>query len=158
MPVFREMRRKEKQISEEDAVKMLADAPYLTLSVALADGYPYNIPLNHVYAGGKIYFHSAKEGQKVDAFKEQSRVCLSVVDECEIAADRFSTNFRSAVAFGRISAVEDITEKRSALSEIIKKFSPGFIESGNAYIDKLFDKTAVYRVDIDHITGKQSRK
>jgi uncharacterized protein len=158
MSSFREMRRKEKLMSEIDAYDILDKTLYMTLSTVLENGYPYALPLNHVLFDGRVYFHCAMEGQKNDSFRRDDRVCLSAVEQCEIVPDKFSTNFRSVTAFGRISAVLDAGEKRAALKELIRKFSPGFIESGDAYIEKLFERTAVYCVVIEHISGKMSRK
>ena len=158
MNSFREMRRKEKLLPQKDAYEVLENTLYMTLSTVLENGFPYAVPLNHVLFNGRVYFHCAMEGQKTDAFRKEDRVCLSAVEQCDIVPDRFSTNFRSVTAFGRIALVEDAGEKRGALKELIRKFSPGFIESGDAYIEKLFDRTAVYRVVIEHLTGKVSSK
>ncbi|MDX9801101.1 MAG: pyridoxamine 5'-phosphate oxidase family protein [Spirochaetia bacterium] len=158
MAEFREMRRKEKLMSEKEAYEIVKNTEWMTLSTVAENGYPYGIPLNHVYSDGKIYFHSALEGQKVDAFRKENRVCISIVKSSEIVPDKFSTNFKSVTAFGKISFVENQDEKRAALTSIIKKFSPGFEESGAAYIEKLFARTGVYCVEIEHITGKLSQK
>lgn len=158
MPEFREMRRKEKQISEKEAADILESTEWMNLSTVLENGYPYSVPLNHVVMDGKVYFHSALEGQKADAFRKENRVCISIVQSSEIVPDKYSTNFRSITAFGKISFVEDDAEKRAALTALISKFSPGFEAGGPAYIEKLFERTAVYCITIEHITGKMSKK
>ena len=158
MPEFREMRRREKLMSEEEAIDILEKTEWMNLSTVLENGYPYSVPLNHVLLDGKVYFHSAMEGQKVDAFKKENRVCISIVQSSEIVPEKYSTNFRSITAFGKISFVENDAEKRAALTALIEKFSPGFKDGGPAYIDKLFERTAVYCIVIKHITGKMSRK
>ena len=158
MSSFREMRRKEKLLPQKDAYGILDNTLYMTLSTVLESGFPYAVPLNHVLFNGRVYFHCAMEGQKNDAFRKEGRVCLSAVEQCDIVPDKFSTNFRSVTAFGRIEPVEDAGEKRAALKELIRKFSPGYIESGDAYIEKLFERTAVYCVVIEHLTGKVSSK
>lgn len=158
MDNYREMRRKEKQVPESEAHSILDRAEFMTLATVLPDGSPYAVPLNHVTHNGAIYFHCAMEGQKNDAFRGERRVCVSAVESCSLVPEKFSTDYRSACVFGSISQVTENSEKLAALKEIIKKFSPGFIESGNAYIDRMAEKTAVYRIDISHITGKVSRK
>ncbi len=158
MAEFREMRRKDKLLPEAEAYSILENASYMTLSTVLENGYPYAVPLNHVLLDGMIFFHCALEGQKCDAFRRESRVCVNAVESCDVVPDKFTTNYRSAVIFGKISPVDDISLKRAALTAIIRKFSPGFMESGEAYIDRFFEKTAVYCIAIEHITGKMSRK
>lgn len=150
------MRRKEKQVPEEEAYSILERAGFMTLSTVLDDGHPYAVPLNHILLGKSVYFHCAMEGQKNDSFKKENRVFLSAVESFEILPDKFSTNYRSASAFGKIFPVWEGEEKYMALRGIIKKFSPEFIESGNVYIDKMAEKTMIYRIDIEHITGKVS--
>ncbi len=158
MTVFREMRRKEKQMTSIEVFKILDKTSYMVLSTVLEDEYPYSIPLNHLFSDGKIYFHSALEGQKCDAFNKGNKVCISIVESLTVVPDKFSTNFRSVTVFGKIYLVENQDEKKDALIGLVKKYSPGFTESGAAYIEKLFDKTAVYRIEIEHFTGKMSNK
>ena len=158
METFRGMRRKEKETGREEAFEILENADYLTLAVMLENSYPFSVPLNHILMNGKIYFHSAMEGQKTDAFKLNNRVCVSAVERYAVVPDKFYVNYRSVVAFGTISPVEDKKEKLDALSGIINRFSPGFEESGKAYIEKRFEHTAVYCIEIEHISGKKSRK
>ena len=158
MENFRKMRRNGKQLSEQDAYKVLKKCNYIILSTKLENGYPYSVPLNHVYENGRIYFHCALEGQKVDAFRYDDKVCISAVEKGDIIPEKFSTAFTSITAFGRISLVEDEEERMTGFTSLIKRFSPEFYESGIKYIEKLKHKTALYAVDIEHITGKSSIK
>ena len=158
MEKFREMRRKEKQLTEEEAYEVLGKCSHMVLSTRLENGYPYSIPLNHVLKEGRIYFHCAMEGQKIDAFNLNNKVCISAVEKGEILPEKFSTLFTSVTVFGKISLVEDENERITGLTALIEKFSPSFYESGLKYIEKLKYKTALYAVDIEHITGKSSVK
>ena len=158
MEKFREMRRNGKQTSEEEAYEVLKKCNHIILSTKLENGYPYSVPLNHVYEDGRIYFHCALEGQKADAFKYDDKVCISAVEKGEIIPEKFSTSFTSITAFGRISPVEDEEERMKGLTALIKRFSPEYYESGMKYIEKMKHKTALYAVDIEHITGKSSVK
>jgi len=54
--------------------------------------------------------------------------------------------------------VEDDNEKKEALLEIIKKYSPNYIESGKKYIESDFDKAKVVKIEIEHITGKKAKE
>lgn len=53
------MRRVRQQLPPEEAEEILRTATAGVLAVAGDDGYPYAVPVSYVYAGGKIYFHSA---------------------------------------------------------------------------------------------------
>ena len=69
--MFREMRRKKQQLEESECVEILKNEKRGVLSVIGDDGYPYGIPMDHYYneENGKIYFHCALEGHKMDAVK-----------------------------------------------------------------------------------------
>lgn len=155
---FREMRRNDKQLSNEESFEILKNSTHMILSTKLENNYPYSIPLNHVYEDGKLYFHCAMEGQKVDAFKLDDKVCISIVIKEEILPEKFTTVFTSVTAFGKISPVTDEEERTRGLTALIKKFSPDFYESGIKYIEKLRNKTLLYAVEIEHITGKSNAK
>ena len=64
--MFREMKRKERQLSAELTEKILNKCTSGVLSVIGDDGYPYGVPVSYAYSDGKIFFHCAKEGHKVD--------------------------------------------------------------------------------------------
>ena len=68
--MFREMRRKKQELSKEECIDILQTAKTAVLGVVGDNGYPYTVPINFVYANDKIYFHSAKNGHKIDAINK----------------------------------------------------------------------------------------
>ena len=74
--MFRKMRRFKQQITDEQCIKVLKNAKRGVLSLIGEDGYPYGLPINQWYCeeDGKIYFHGAKEGHKIDAIKACDKV------------------------------------------------------------------------------------
>lgn len=154
--MFREMRRKDREISINDSREILTKACYGVLSTISENGYPYGVPVNYVFYNGYIYFHSAKEGHKIDNIKNNSKVSFSIVGSEEVLPDQFTTNYESVIAFGEAEEVYEL-EKGEALLEIIKKYSPEFIEKGKKYIEALESKTTVIKIDIKHLSGKSRR-
>lgn len=154
--MFREMRRKDREISINDSREILTKACYGVLSTISENGYPYGVPVNYVFYNGYIYFHSAKEGHKIDNIKNNSKVSFSIVGSEEVLSEQFTTNYESVIAFGEAEEVYEL-EKGEALLEIIKKYSPEFIEKGEKYIEALESKTAVLKIDIKHLSGKSRR-
>ena len=70
---------------------------------------PYIIPLDYVYVNGKMYFHFANYGLKVDLFRKDPHVSVEV--------DRFNgdiTEYESVTLMGTLVEVTDPAEKRSA--------------------------------------------
>ena len=91
MPDFRSMRRKRQQLSRDDCLRMLAKATSGVLAL-LGDGdYPYAVPLSFAYAEGRIYFHSAPDGHKVDAVRRYDRASFCIVDQDEVHGEAYTT-------------------------------------------------------------------
>ncbi|MDO4690779.1 MAG: pyridoxamine 5'-phosphate oxidase family protein [Fusobacterium sp.] len=155
--MFREIRKKEREISLEEAKKIIDENNYGVLSTINVDnGYPYGIPLSYSYVNDEIYFHSAVEGLKVEAFGRDSRVCFTVIGRTEILPDKFSTKYESAIIYGKILELTE-KEKEEALFELIKKYSADFLEEGKKYIERSGARTKVFKIKIEHISGKARR-
>ena len=55
--MFREMRRKDRELTREEALELLENGTYGVLSVMGVEGYPYGVPLHYCMMDGKIYLH-----------------------------------------------------------------------------------------------------
>jgi len=155
--MFRKMRRMDKAMDEAAALELLKKCEYGIISTVGSDDYPYGVPVNYAYKDGFIYFHCATTGHKLDNIKENNKVSFCAVGESKIISEKFSTKYESVIIFGKASIVDD-DEKKEALLEIIKKYSPDFIESGKKYIESDFDKTLVVKIEIEHMTGKKAKE
>ncbi len=65
------MRRNRQQLSEAESLAILEQATSGTLALLGDGGYPYAVPISYVFANGKLYFHSALSGHKVDAIRRE---------------------------------------------------------------------------------------
>ena len=154
--MFREMRRKDKQLGAAENIDVLKRGETGYLATVCENGYPYAVPLNFVYYNDSIYFHSATEGQKLDNIKNCDKVSFTVACDVENLPDKFNTAYKSIILFGRAKEVIE-QEKNEALLEIIKKYSNEYLEKGKNYIEKAKDATKVFKIDIEHITGKEQK-
>lgn len=154
--MIREMRRKDRELKKEEAMEILDKTTYGILSTISEDGYPYGVPVNHIYFNDSIYFHCAVEGHKLDNIKNNDKVSFCVVGEAEVLPDKFSTKYESAIVFGRAMEVSD-EEKNRAFLEILNKFTPDYIEEGKEYIEKRSNASKVIKICIEHISGKGRR-
>ncbi len=152
---MRELRRKDKLITIEEARELLARAEYGILSTAGTDGQPYGLPLNYVYKDNAIYFHCALVGHKLDNLKNNPKVSFCVVGDTQVLPAEFSTNYISSVAFGVATEAQG-QERYDAFLWLLEKYSPDFIEEGRKYIDKKGDATKVIKMEVHHITGKRA--
>ncbi|MBC9784340.1 pyridoxamine 5'-phosphate oxidase family protein [Heliobacterium chlorum] len=154
--MFTEMRRKDKQLTVVDSLKILTEGEYGVLSTISTDGYPYGIPLNYVYDNNSIYVHSAVEGLKLDNIQKQSRVSFCVVGNTELLCKSFDTNYESVIVFGKAKIVHG-EEKEQGLMALVKKYSSDYMEAGKKYIENSGHTTTVVRIEIEHLTGKAQR-
>ncbi|MBQ7146333.1 MAG: pyridoxamine 5'-phosphate oxidase family protein [Lachnospiraceae bacterium] len=153
--MFREMRRFKQQISEEECIRILKEQPRGVLSMIGDDGYPYGIPLDHWYSeeDGKLYFHCAKVGHKIDAIHACNKVSYCVMDEGYRKEGEWALNINSVVVFGRMHAVENEEMKRQICTNITRKFT-----DDEAYLQKeltnAFPRVHCLELTIEHMSGK----
>ena len=122
--MFREMRRKKQQLPAEETLAIIDEATCAVVGVIGDDGYPYTFPISHAYdaEAGKLYFHSARGGHKIDAITKEAKASFCVVDKGDVATAVYTTYFRSAIGFGRAYFVEDETERLHAFWLLAEKF------------------------------------
>ena len=159
--MFREMRRKNQQLPEDECLRIMREATSGVLAVAGDDGYPYAVPLSFAYKDGKLYFHVAKSGHKLDALRRSPKASFCIIEQDRVVPAEYTTYFRSVIAFGSIRIVEDNAdeEKRRGLDLLADKYSPNETEgSREAEIGKLINALYVLVMDIEHLTGKEGRE
>ena len=157
--MFREMRRKNQQLPEDECHRILQSATSGVLAVAGDDGYPYAVPLSFAYTDGTLYFHVAKSGHKLDALRRNAKASFCIIEQDKIVSEEYTTYFRSVIAFGTVRIVEDNSEKRHGLDLLADKYSPKeTAESREAEISKLTNALYVLEMDIEHLTGKEGRE
>ena len=156
MEQFRPMRRFRQQLSDDESVGILMKATSGTLALLGDNGYPYAVPISYVYAEGKLYFHSALSGHKVDAICSCDKASFCVIEQDDIRPKEYTTYFRSVIAFGRIHIVEDDAEKLSAARLLSERYNPGDEEGFQKELEKGFARMLIIRFDIEHLTGKEA--
>ena len=151
--MFRKMRRHKQQLSHDECVEILTAEPRGVLALLGDYDYPYALPMSHVYVDGKIYFHGAQSGHKHDAVKNNAKCSYCVMDEGVLNDDGWSYTFKSVIVFGKIRLLDDADEKRDKLTHLGDKFFPSHEDTVNE-INRLLDRTAVFELTIEHMSGK----
>lgn len=153
--MFREMRRKKQLLPSQDTAEVMARCTNGILACLGDEDYPYAVPLSFVYFNGKIYFHSAKEGHKIDAIAKYNKVSFAVVDEDTIVAEEYTSYFRSVVAFGKARIVEG-DERLAAFKALAEKYSGDLpIEAVHKKVEGC-SRAAIIAIDVEQITGKEA--
>ena len=153
---FREMRRKRQQLSDAESIDILKKATSGTLALLGDGGYPYAVPISYVYADGKLYFHSALSGHKVDAIKGCDKASFCVIDKDDVQPEKYTTFFRSVLVFGKVHIVEDDDEKLHIARMLGNRYNPNQDEALQKEIESGLSRMLVIRFDIEHLTGKEA--
>ncbi|WP_297630826.1 pyridoxamine 5'-phosphate oxidase family protein [uncultured Clostridium sp.] len=151
--MFKEMRKAKQAISAERIEEILKAGEYGVLSTVGENGYPYGAPVNYSYINGKLYFHGAVKGHKIENIEFNNKVSFTVVGNTKVLAEKFDSEFESVIMFGKAVEVKD-KEKEEVLLYIVNKYSSDYVKEGKEYIERAFNAVKVMRVDLDHITGK----
>ena len=155
--MFRTMRRVKQQISEEECIRILQEEKRGILSMHGEDGYPYGIPMNHWYnpENGKLYFHCAKTGHKLDTIRKNDKVSYCVYDQGFQKDGDWALNIHSVVVFCRARIVDDAEEdlRRRIAVGLCRKFT-----DDEAFLQKelvnAMPRAAFLELTPDHMTGK----
>ncbi|MGD0232676.1 MAG: pyridoxamine 5'-phosphate oxidase family protein [Syntrophorhabdales bacterium] len=153
------MRVAKKEIRDRGVLEgLLRNCPVGRLGTVGSDGYPVIKPLNFVFLDGHIYFHSAREGEKIDDMARDGRVCFEVDSPIGFvkAADHPCSAdylYQSIIIKGRAHVAEKQDERMRALKGLMEKYQP---EGGyDAFAEDKLALTAVVRIDIIEMTGKE---
>ena len=136
MEQFREMRRKRQQLSEEESISILRKSTAGTLAL-LGD-------------------HSALSGHKVDAIRKCDKASFCVIAQDDVQPEKFTTFFRSVIAFGRIHIIEDEAEKLATARMLGNRYNPNREEALQKELENGLSRMMMIRFDIEHLTGKEA--
>ncbi len=154
------MRKLNKKITDPAIIIDLLNTCHIgRLGTVGSDGRPMVKPLNFAYHEGRIYFHCAREGEKLDDIRRDNRVCFEV--DLPLAYVKGTTEnpcraeylYRSVIARGRAIIVEDRVERLLGLDCLMAKYQP---EAGHRpYPEDKLALTCIVRIDIEEMSGKE---
>jgi len=157
------MRRKEREIRElKEILDVIGRCKHCRLGLC-DDNQPYIVPLNYGYACQDdvltLYFHSAKEGKKMDIIKRNNKACFEIDCDTHLIAGSsacsYGYQYRSVMCFGEITFLETVEEKRDGLNRLMQH------QTGKAtdfsFEDHELEKVVVYKMTVQTFTGKMRR-
>ena len=153
--MFREMRRSKQLLSMEDTKAVMDRCTNGVLACFGDEDYPYAVPVSYVYFNDKIYFHSTKAGHKIDAVMKNPKVSFTVIDEDQIVSEKYTTYFRSVIAFGNARIAEG-DEWLEAFKALVEKYSGDQPEEVRHKEITGCSQSYIIAIDITHITGKEA--
>ena len=154
--MFRQIRRKSKEISMDETRKILKEARRGILAVNGDEGYPYAIPVNYYYdeEEQKIFFHGARVGHKIDALKKNDKICFTVLGSETVKDEPWAPYVKSTVVFGRCHFIEDASLAEKRLKQFALKYYPNE-ELVNEEINTSGKAVCMYVIEIEHMSGKE---
>lgn len=157
--VFRRMRRSAQQLDRAECERILSEADCGVLAVIGDGGRPYAVPVNHVYRDGRLYFHCAVSGHKLDAIRRNPNVSYCVIGRGEVLPAELATSYTSVIVFGKARIASDETELRRIAGFIGIRFSADHPEEVRRETDETIasGRLCCVEIVIDHMTGKCSR-
>ncbi len=155
--MFRELRIKNKRMTEAAAEQVLREGSHGILACLGDHGYPYAVPLSYVYDQGRIYFHCAAEtGHKLAAIAQEPKVSFCVVSRDQVVPEAVTTKFTSVIAFGRARILTEEDQIRAAAQKLLEKYCGGLTLANAAYTESAWGKFAVVVIEIEHLSGKST--
>ena len=161
----RPIRRKDRALTEEEAIEVIKHTEHAVIATVDASGQPYATPITPVYLDGNVYFHSAAatNGRRYVNVMQNPKVSICFVGRGETASDElpgeFSVNYASAIVEGRIELVRDEAEKKRIATAIAMRHVP---QAGREGIEKYYAAgnkgIVVWKVRVTSITGKARNK
>jgi nitroimidazol reductase NimA-like FMN-containing flavoprotein (pyridoxamine 5'-phosphate oxidase superfamily) len=157
------MRRKDKEITETaEKIEIIEQNTVCRIGLA-QNNIPYIVPLNYGYSFENdiltLYFHSAKEGKKMDIIRENNRACFEIDCDCKLIEGgkpcSYNYAFKSIIGFGRIVIMESVEEKINSLNRIIKQQTGKEITYD--FPEEALERTVVYKMTVEEFTGKQKQ-
>ena len=157
--MFRELKRKNKQVSHEECIRLLKSEMRGVLCVLGDDEYPYGSPMNFWYndEDGCLYFHSARVGHRPDALKKHSKVSFCIYDQGYREEGDWALNITSVIVFGKMELITDVDTVVSICTRMSHKYTQddAFI---NSEIQKFSRGTLLMKLVPEHICGKKVRE
>lgn len=149
------MRRKDRQMSIEDAAAALGRAKWGVLSTC-ADGEPYGVPVNYVYSHEEnaIFFHCAPKGKKTENIVANANVSFVAVTREQIIPEKLTTLYESIIASGTASIVEDRQEMIKRYMQLCEALAPG--TQLTVFPEECLSASVIVRIDVKEITGKRN--
>lgn len=155
--MFRTMRRSRQVLPEKEAVEILERASSGVLALLGDEGYPYAVPLSYVYHDGKLYFHGAKNGHKMDSIRRCPKASFCVIEQDAVKPEEYTTYFKSVIVFGIIRILEQPEEMRTAALLLAKKYDSRGSDAGQKKeIDREWDRLCMMEFSIEHMSGKEA--
>ncbi len=152
------IRRRDREITDQQTLRyILKNTKYITIALC-NNNEPYLVSLSHGYdeQHNCLYFHCATEDKKIEYMKANDKVWGQAISNYEIKGE--CEYIYTCVHFsGKITLLEDATEKFEALECIIRQLSINPEERIARVKPEKLQKTNVGKITIAYMSGKKTQ-
>ena len=152
------MRRTDKEITDQELIsRVIQNAQVCRLGLA-RDNIPYILPVSFGYDGEAIYFHTAKEGRKIEFLTAKNRLCFEFEHDVRVITNdsnpcKWTFSFQSVIGYGYVQELTEIPSKIDGLNKVMRHYSG----RDWTFSEENFEAIKVWRITIESLTGKQSK-
>ena len=152
------LRRRDKEILDPALIREILQNGKLCHLAMVDGGKPYILTMNYGYSNEVIYFHTSKEGRKMDILRAEPEVSFQVITDTKLitgenACGDWTMHYKSVVGYGNASLVNDTKDKIKALNIMMDQYTT---KGPFEFPRKNLDETAVIKVEITSLSGKKS--
>jgi nitroimidazol reductase NimA-like FMN-containing flavoprotein (pyridoxamine 5'-phosphate oxidase superfamily) len=154
------MQKSERQITNPTIIsEILINGKHAIIALC-NNNEPYIVTLSYGFDEKKncLYFHTAKQGLKLDFLKVNPVVCGTVIEDLGYKTNQCSHAYRSIVFWGILKIINELEEKKYALNILLNHLekNPSNLKKKYLSNDEIFFNMSLLRLDIQEITGKAS--
>ena len=143
---------------DRDTIYTILDEGFVCHVGFTVEGQPYVIPTMFARVGEAIYFHGSAASRMLRGVSGGLAVCVTVtlIDGLVLARSVFnhSMNYRSVVALGKATLVEEAEEKIAALRAFTEKILPGRWDDARQPNEKELKATSILRLPLSEVSAK----
>ena len=154
----RTVREAHRGVYDRESIYKILDEGFVCHVGFAVDGQPFVIPTLFARIGDAIYFHGSAASRMLRGVSEGANVCVTVTltDGIVLARSVFnhSMNYRSVVALGKATLVEEPQEKLEALRAFTEKILPGRWDDARQPNEKELKATSILRLPLTEASAK----
>jgi len=152
------VREPQRAVYDRELIYKILDEGFVCHVGFTADGQTFVIPTMYARVGDALYFHGSAASRMLRGVSTGLNVCITVTlaDGLVLARSVFnhSMNYRSAVALGNASIVDEPEEKLDALRAFTEKILPGRWSDARQPNEKELKATSILRLPLTEISAK----
>jgi len=143
--------------SKERIINIISSCKVCHIGMSDKNNNPYVLPFNFGIKDNYIWFHSSKEGKKIDILTINPKVCVSFSTDYELAsrhdnvACSYFMRYKSVLVYGEIEVVTDYDKKIEGMNIIMKQYTG---KDDFKYNSPSINNVNIFKLKINKITGR----